>query len=119
MNDKQFPDPLNPNNTELPFGKPHYPKRNEPLQDTTQATAPTNPPPSSVPKRRFGILTVDPGALRGCLYRDTYLRLSNRTSFWFHPTYIDYVVTIGFKWDGKSWIPWKTDLDKIVTFQCA
>ena len=64
-------------------------------------------------------LSIDPGALRGCLYRDTYIRLVNRSSFWFHPTYIDYVSTTGYKWTGAVWIPWGTDLDQIISFQCT
>ncbi|MEK4714766.1 MULTISPECIES: collagen-like protein [Sporosarcina] len=119
MSDDQFPVPHNPNNSELPFGQPHYPKNQEPVQFTKQGAAPTNPPPSSIPKQQTGPLSIDPGALRGCLYRDTYLSLVNRTSFWFHPTYIDYITTTGFKWDGYAWLPWRIDLDKIISFQCT
>ena len=119
MNENQIPEPLNPNNAELPFGQPHYPKSNEHIQDTKKGSAPTNPPPSTMPQHKGGVLTVDPGALRGCLYRDTYIKLKNRSSFWYHPTYIDYLATTGYKWNGFSWIPWGTDLDQIVTFQCT
>jgi len=119
LSDDQFPVPHNPNNSELPFGQPHYPKNQELVQFTKQGAAPTNPPPSTIPKQQPGSLSIDPGALRGCLYRDTYLRLVNRTSFWFHPTYIDYFTTTGFKWDGYAWIPWRIDLDRIISFQCT
>jgi hypothetical protein len=119
LSDDQFLIPHNPNNLELPFGQPHYPKNQEQTQYTKQGAAPTNPPPSSLPKQKTGQFSVDPGALRGCLYRDTYIQLGNRTSFWFHPTYIDYFTTTGFKWNGREWIPWRTDLDRIVSFQCT
>lgn len=80
---------------------------------------PVNPPPSTISEPSLSAYNVDPGALRGCMYRDTYIRLKNRQAFWFHPTYIDKESTSGFKWTGKVWIPWGTDLDRILTFQCS
>jgi hypothetical protein len=119
LTNQHSPDPHNPENSELPFGQPHYPKKQDFVQNTKQGAAPNNPPPSTIPRNQSGPLTVDPGALRGCLYRDTYITLANRTSFWFHPTYIDYVSTSGYKWNGYAWIPWGTDLDRIISFQCT
>lgn len=80
---------------------------------------PVKPPPSTVPERSLSAFNVDPGTLRGCLYRDTYIRLKNHQAFWFHPTYIDNDSTSGFKWTGNVWIAWGTDLDRIVSFQCS
>jgi len=94
---------------------PHKPQHSP----TEKGIAPTTPPPSTVPEHQPMPLSIDPGALRGCLYRDTYIRLVNRSSFWFHPTYIDYVSTTGYKWTGAVWIPWGTDLDQIISFQCT
>ncbi len=89
----------------------------EAYENKRQDNKPSQPPPSTIPET--GTLAVDPGALRGCLFRDTYVTLKNRTSFWYHPTYIDYVSTSGFKWNGNAWLPWGTDLDQIVAFQCT
>ena len=114
-----LPAPHNPDNSEQPHGQPHYPINQERVQDTKNGPAPTNPPPSKIPRRKPGLFAVDPQALRGCLYRDTYILLSNRTSCWFHPTYIDYVSTSGYKWNGAAWIPWGTELERIVSFQCT
>lgn len=81
---------------------------------------PTHTPPSTIPApAEIGTLAVDPQALRSCLFRDTYITLRNRTSFWYHPTYIDHVSTSGFKWNGHVWLPWGTDLDQIVSFRCT
>ncbi|NYF24820.1 hypothetical protein [Sporosarcina sp. JAI121] len=119
MSEQNFSDTHNPDNSDLPNGQPHFPKSQDHSQDTRRANAPSHQPPSTVPQLKKALLTVDPGALRGCLYRDTYIKLTNRTSFWFHPTYIDYVATSGYKWNGYAWIPWGTDLDRIVSFQCT
>ena len=119
LTELRLPSPHNPDNSEQPNGQPHYPINQEQVQNTIHGHAPTNPPPSKIPARKSGLFAVDPGALRGCLYRDTYILLSNRTSCWFHPTYIDNILTSGFRWNGYSWIPWGTDLDRIVSFQCT
>ena len=119
MTEHQLPGPHNPDNSEQPNGRPHYPINLEQVQYTTHGPAPENPPPLKIPGRQSVKPTVDPGALRGCLYRDTYILLSNRTSCWFHPTYIDYITASGYKWNGSAWIPWGTDLERIVSFQCT
>ena len=111
MTENHLPSPHNSNPDGLPFSKPHFPNHILPApiegsRNSQQSDAPTSPPPTTVPKFQNEKLSVDPGALRGCLYRDTFIKLANRSSFWFHPTYIDYDTTSGFKWNGYAWIPW-------------
>ncbi|TQR20292.1 hypothetical protein [Psychrobacillus vulpis] len=62
---------------------------------------------------------MESGLFKGCLNRDTYIELVNHSSFWFHPTYFDYLKTQGFMWNGYTWIAWGTDLNSIVSFQCV
>lgn len=119
MTNHSFPSPHNPNNSNLPFGQPHFPKDEGQSFGAQQGNAPNSPPPTVVPKLKTGLLAVEPGAFSRCLNRDTYIQLTNRTSFWFHPTYIDYYSTSGYKWTGYTWIAWGTDLDRIVSFQCT
>ncbi|MEX2104809.1 MAG: hypothetical protein WD907_05715, partial [Bacilli bacterium] len=43
-----------------------------------QPQAPTTPPPSFIPQLQGpSIAAVDPGAIRGCLFRFTFIRLEN------------------------------------------
>lgn len=119
MTNHPFSFPHNPKNSNLPFGQPHFPKNMDQPKDTKSGNAPTNPPPSTVPQLKIGLLAVEPGAFIRCLNRDTYIQLVNRSAFWFHPTYIDYFTTSGYIWNGYTWVAWGTDLDRIVSFQCT
>ncbi|MFF2753148.1 collagen-like protein [Psychrobacillus sp. NPDC058041] len=120
MTNHPFSLPYNPDNSNLPFGQPHYPQSQVESRNTEQGSAPTNPPPSKLPTNgKLVNFTIEPDALKNCLYHDTYIQLVNRNSFWFHPTYIDHYVTSGFRWNGNEWIPWGIDLNRIVSFQCV
>lgn len=48
---------------------------------------PTSPPPAFVPQQQPGLSTqaVAPGSLRLCLFRWTYVWLSNGDQFWIWP----------------------------------
>ena len=87
-------------------------------------SAPTGPPPSFVPQQPAGarggaqIFAVDPGAIRGCLFRFTYVWLRNGRSFWLYPTFVGRESVAGFRWNGRRWNYYGTDLDRITSFQC-
>lgn len=84
-----------------------------------QAGAPTSPPPSFTPQQpQFQTLAVDPGAIRGCLFRFTYVWLRGRSSFWFYPTFVGRNSVAGFRWTGYRWVYFGTDLNRIQSFQC-
>lgn len=85
-----------------------------------QNAAPTSPPPSFVPQQQqdqFMTKAIDPGAIRGCMFRFTYVWL-RRDSFWFYPTFIGRRSISGFRWNGFRWVMFGIDLNRIESFQC-
>ncbi|WP_211315921.1 hypothetical protein [Oceanobacillus chungangensis] len=83
-----------------------------------QSGAPTTPPPNFTPQQsQFQTFAVDPGAIRGCLFRFTYIWL-RRDAFWFFPTFVGRTSVAGFRWNGFRWVYFGIDLDRIESFQC-
>ncbi|WP_156290340.1 hypothetical protein [Oceanobacillus salinisoli] len=83
-----------------------------------QAGPPTSPPPSFTPQQpQFQALAVDPGGIRGCLFRFTYIWL-RRSAFWFYPTFVGRRSIAGYRWIGWRWVYFGIDLDRIESFQC-
>ncbi|WP_233880106.1 hypothetical protein [Virgibacillus halodenitrificans] len=79
---------------------------------------PSSPPPSFQPTQpQVQLYAVDPGGIRGCLYRYTYIWL-RRDSFWFYPTYVGRRSIAGYRWQGYRWVYYGIDLDKIESYQC-
>ncbi|MTW88302.1 hypothetical protein F3157_22245 [Virgibacillus dakarensis] len=82
------------------------------------ASAPTSPPPSFTPEQpQFQTFAVDPGAIRGCLYRFTYIWL-DWDSFWFFPVFVGRNSVAGFRWRRNRWVYFGVDLDRVQSFQC-
>ena len=82
---------------------------------------PSTPPPSFTPQRNssdVGVFAVDPGSIRGCLFRNTYIWLDNGRSFWIYPTYVGRNSVSGFRWNGFMWTYYGTDLGRVSSFQC-
>ncbi|MED3550464.1 hypothetical protein [Cytobacillus praedii] len=83
---------------------------------------PSSPPPSFTPQMQqqasFGTFAVDPGAIRGCLRRFTFIWLENGRSFWFFPTFVGRTSVAGWRWRGFRWVFYGTDLNRIRSFQC-
>ncbi|WP_425453870.1 hypothetical protein [Oceanobacillus arenosus] len=80
--------------------------------------APTTPPPNFTPQQsQFQTFAVDPGAIRGCLFRFTYIWL-RRDAFWFYPTFVGRTSIAGFRWNGFRWVFFGIDLNQIQSFQC-
>jgi hypothetical protein len=80
---------------------------------------PSSPPPSYTPQESPSLYAVDPGAIRGCLYRFTYVWLNNGSSFWFYPTYVGRDSIAGYRWRGFRWVYYGTDLRRIRSFRCS
>ena len=82
---------------------------------------PTSPPPSFTPQspQEGGITTfaVDPGGIRGCLFRFTYVWL-RRDAFWYFPTFVGRRSIAGYRWNGFRWVYFGIDLNRIQSFQC-
>lgn len=82
------------------------------------ASAPQTPPPLFTPEQPlFQTKAIDPGAIRGCLYRFTYIWL-DRESFWFYPIFVGRNSVSGFRWYRFRWVYFGIDLNRIQSFQC-
>lgn len=82
---------------------------------------PTSPPPSFTPQlqqSQVSAFAVDPGSMRRCLFRYTFVWLRNGRSFWFYPTFIGRQSVAGYRWRGNRWVYYGTDADRIRSFQC-
>jgi|SRR5699024_4215547 len=82
------------------------------------ASAPQTPPPPFIPEQsNIQTKAIDPGAIRGCLYRFTYVWL-DRESFWFYPIFVGRNSVSGFRWSRFRWVYFGIDLNRIQSFQC-
>lgn len=80
---------------------------------------PSSPPPSFTPtQQQVSVYAVDPGGIRGCLYRYTYVWLNNRQQFWYYPTFVGRNSIAGYRWMGFYWAYFGIDLKRIDSFQC-
>ncbi len=118
-----FPVPFQPSRppTRRPRGQypapPSFPEDNQSSKDG----APTGPPPANVPKKpgsSQGLTAVDPGSIRYCKYKFTYLWLEDGRRFWAWPTYIGRRSLSGYRWIGFRWVYFGVDLRQITDFIC-
>ncbi|MGG1675823.1 transporter [Neobacillus sp. NRS-1170] len=79
---------------------------------------PTVPPPAFIPHEQVGLYAVDPGGIRPCLYRYTYIWLRSGKNFWYYPTYVGRTSIAGYRWRGNHWQYYGMDLDRIRSFTC-
>jgi hypothetical protein len=107
----QFPGP--PGLPSLPG--PQFPG----FQGFPGAQAPTAPPPSFIPQQAVATpFAVDPGAIRLCLFRNTFIWLSNGEGFWFYPIFVGPRSVAGFRWNGRFWTIFGIDTRHIISFTC-
>ncbi|WP_440396932.1 transporter [Paenibacillus sp. SAF-054] len=84
-----------------------------------QQQAPTAPPPQFTPQQPAATtFAVDPGAISGCLFRNTYVWLSGGRGFWFYPVFVGRTSVAGFRWNGFFWMYTGIDLRQIQSFTC-
>lgn len=103
--DRQFPGPQIP-------GIPSFPG-----QQSSQA--PTSPPPSFIPQQSTASpFAVDSGAIALCLFRNTYIWLSNGEQFWYFPIFVGPRSVAGFRWNGRFWVIFGIDTRRIILFTC-
>ncbi|MGO4546584.1 collagen-like protein [Paenibacillus sp. 2TAB23] len=119
------PGPLGPFGQFGPFGPqgpqgPQGPGSQGPQGPQGQpGMMPTSPPPSFTPQQpSASLFAVDPGAISGCLFRNTYVWLRNGQGFWFFPVFVGRNSVAGFRWFGRSWMYMGIDLRQITTFTC-
>jgi hypothetical protein len=81
--------------------------------------APTAPPPPFIPQQAAATpFAVDPGAIRLCLFRNTFIWLSNGEGFWFYPIFVGPRSVAGFRWNGRFWTIFGIDTRHIISFTC-
>ena len=96
-------------------GTPGFP--GAPGQQSSQA--PTSPPPSFIPQQSTASpFAVDPGAISFCLFRNTYIWLSNGEQFWYYPIFVGRRSVTGFRWNGRFWVIFGIDTRRISSFTC-
>ncbi len=82
---------------------------------------PSGPPPTTTPAYpSTQLFAVDPGAIRGCLYRYTFIWLSRRQGFWFFPVFVGRTSVAGYRWRSRQrrWEYMGIDLNRIDRFSC-
>lgn len=85
-----------------------------------QGGAPTSPPPQFTPmKSQASLFAVDPGGIRRCLFRYTFIWLRNGRSFWYYPTFVGRNSVAGWRWSRRwGWVYFGIDLRQIESFTC-
>ncbi len=102
-----------------PVGPPGPPSPPGPPGGRPPFGPPGRPPAfTPAPTADIGLLAVDPGAIRRCLFRFTYVWLTNRQQFWFYPIFVGRTSVAGFRWTGFSWVYFGIDLRFIASFTC-
>lgn len=76
------------------------------------------PPPSFTPPQPVSAFAVDPGAISGCLFRNTFVWPRFGFGFWFYPTFVGRNSVSGFRWNGRTWMFTGISLRQIETFTC-
>ncbi|MFD1412650.1 hypothetical protein [Oceanobacillus jeddahense] len=80
---------------------------------------PMGPPPNFVPqKQQVQTFAVDPGGIRHCMFRFTYIWPNHGRGFWAFPTFLGRNSIAGFRWNGFRWVYFGMDLNSIESFQC-
>jgi hypothetical protein len=80
---------------------------------------PSSPPPAYVPQEQATAFAVDPGGIRRCMFRFTYVWLVDGRSFWFYPVFLGRNSIAGWRWSRRrGWVYYGMDLRQIRSFQC-
>ncbi|MDW0117532.1 hypothetical protein QTL97_11340 [Sporosarcina thermotolerans] len=98
-----------------------FPGGGFPGQGGGHQQSPTSPPPGHTPAYpSASLLRVDPGAIRGCLFRYTYVWTSRRNGFWYYPTFVGRTSVAGYRWSPsrRRWEFFGIDLNRIDQFTC-
>ncbi|WP_223881826.1 hypothetical protein [Niallia endozanthoxylica] len=90
----------------------------QPPGQGSTAGPPTSPPPSFVPQQQVEAYAVDPGGIRGCLFRHTYIWLRGFEQFWYYPTFVGRTSVSGYRWTGNRWVYFGISLRQIQSFTC-
>ncbi len=113
------------------MGPQNFPQGGQPnfggMQGNPQGGPPMAPPPSGKPSKHHGQVqsyaglsakAIESGAIRPCRNRYVYIWLTNGTSFWAWLTYVGRRSVSGWRWNGRRWVYFGTDLRRIESFIC-
>lgn len=109
------------------FGPPSGPPSAPPFQQQqpgrNEQGPPMGPPPSFVPQQQTqrrgpGTRAIDAGAIRPCIYRFVYIWPENGRGFWAWLVYVGRRSAAGWRWNGRRWVYFGIDLDRIESFVC-
>ncbi len=102
-----------------PPGPPRRPGRRPPGPPRgAYQRPPSGPPPRYIPAEPRGLYRVDPGAIRRCLFRFTYIWLRNGQSFWAYLTFVGGNSVAGWRFIRGRWVYFGVSLWEIRSFQC-
>jgi hypothetical protein len=96
----------------------------QPGTPSGSAQPPTSPPPAYTPPKPFSTAApgtyaiVDPGATIRCMFRFTYVWLTNGDQFWYFPIFVGANSIGGFRWNGLTWMYFVIDLRLIDALTC-
>ena len=117
--------PFGPPSGTPPFGPPSgSPPFGPPPGGASQgAGQPPGPPPSFTPshavqQQSVGVLSINPGAIRPCIFRYVYLWLDNGEQFWAWLVFVGSRSVAGWRWTGRRWIYFGVDIRRISSFAC-
>lgn len=112
---RQFSPPGGP----PPFGGGGQPPSGGGAQGPGGPGGPGGPPPSFTPSKSGPQLkAVEPGAIRFCRYRYSYIWLDNGRSFWAWLTFVGRRSVAGWRWNGRRWVYFGIDTRRIESFVC-
>jgi hypothetical protein len=111
----------------FPFGPPSGSGGQGGQQQGPSSFGPPGPPPSQIPQLQSvsssggpAAFAVDPGGIRFCLYRYTYMQLENGQRFWYYPVFVGRTSIAGFRWRSQQfrWQYFGIDLNRVEAFSC-
>lgn len=86
---------------------------------------PSTPPPGYTPQmpqsasQGTSVYAVDPGAIRFCLYKFTYIWPSKGKAFWAYLIYVGRTSVAGWKYQNGRWVYFGMDTKEIKSFTCS
>ncbi|WP_050607853.1 hypothetical protein [Clostridium niameyense] len=92
-----------------------------PMNSPGSSGPPTSPPPNITPSKsenELGVKAVDPGSIRFCRYKFTYIWPSRGRPFWAWIVFIGRRSISGWRWTGWRWVYFGMDLRQIDSFTC-
>lgn len=91
--------------------------------EDTRVSPPKNPPPNFTPQQApmmngATVKAVDPGAIRPCTNRFSYIWLTNGQSFWAYLVFVGRTSAAGWRFRRNRWVYFGVDLKDIRSFMC-